>query len=90
MSKCGWKLDTTLNDADLHGVALAAIQGLNRKLDEARAENAELRNFLNQLEHRLGKLASVEEQHTGSQRCPACGPASGRTHMLMPASFVDV
>ncbi len=26
--------DTMLNDADLHGVALAAIQGLNGKLDE--------------------------------------------------------
>ncbi len=39
--------DTTLNDADLHGVALAAIQGLNQKVDagsrksEVRSQRAE-------------------------------------------------
>jgi hypothetical protein len=30
--------DTQLNDADLHGVALAAIHGLNQKLEETRSE----------------------------------------------------
>jgi hypothetical protein len=34
--------DTTLNDADLHGVALAAIQGLNQKV-ESRLQTAESR-----------------------------------------------
>ena len=46
--------DTTLNSADLDGVALAAIQGLNQKLEECeaslRAENAELKRRLAELE----------------------------------------
>jgi len=41
---------TTLNDADLHGVALAAIQGLNDKV-EVRSERAEVRT--RELEQRL-------------------------------------
>jgi hypothetical protein len=43
---------TTLNDADLHGVALAAIQGLNQKLEEQRAE----------LKVRNAELASVQSE----------------------------
>jgi hypothetical protein len=35
---------------DADGVALAAIQGLNQKLEEARAENAELKHRLEKLE----------------------------------------
>jgi hypothetical protein len=46
--------DTTLNDADLHGVALAAIQGLNQKMESEnaalRAENAQLAKRLEALE----------------------------------------
>jgi hypothetical protein len=42
--------DTTLNSADLHGVALAAIQGLNEKVD-GRMQNAESKSRL--LEERL-------------------------------------
>jgi hypothetical protein len=54
--------DKTLNEADLHGVALAAIQGLNLKLEEelgtVRAENA-------QLQHRLEKLEQLIQARTG-------------------------
>ena len=35
------------------GVVLAAIQGLNQKLEEARAESAQLKRRLEQLESRL-------------------------------------
>ncbi len=45
--------DKALNDADLHGVALAAIQGLNQKLEEQRAENATLKARLDSLERLL-------------------------------------
>jgi hypothetical protein len=33
--------DTTLNEADLHGVALAAIQGLNQKVEERSREQGD-------------------------------------------------
>lgn len=39
------------------GVALAAIQGLNRKLEEQRAENGELKERLAQLEQLVHSLA---------------------------------
>jgi hypothetical protein len=53
--------DKSLNDADLHGVELAAIQGLNEKvesgkrkaetqIEELKAENAELKQRLDALE----------------------------------------
>ncbi len=45
--------DKSLNDADLHGVALAAIQGLNQKLEEKDAEIQQLEQRLDQLEQRL-------------------------------------
>ena len=59
--------DTSLNNADLHGVALAAIQGLNRKLesrDESlarekaalREENESLKKRLETLEQQVGRL----------------------------------
>ena len=51
--------DTSLNDADLHGVALAAIQGLNQKLEKQRAENAELKQQNNALGARLNELAAA-------------------------------
>src|SRR5262249_17432078 len=48
--------DTTLNDADLHGVALAAIQGLNEKVE---SENAVLRE---QLSREQGENAELKER----------------------------
>jgi hypothetical protein len=45
--------DKALNDADLHGVALAAIQGLNKKLDQKETEIAELKARLERLEELL-------------------------------------
>lgn len=42
--------DKVLNDADLHGVELAAIKGLNEKLER---ENAELKARLEKIERRL-------------------------------------
>jgi predicted nuclease with TOPRIM domain len=55
--------DTTLNDADLHGVALAAIQGLNEKVE---SENASLRDELSrrdaenaELKQRLERLEKL-------------------------------
>ncbi|NOS70578.1 MAG: hypothetical protein HOP33_11690 [Verrucomicrobia bacterium] len=51
--------DRSLNDADLHGVALAAIQGLNQKLEQKEAEITELK-------HRLEKLERLfNEKHGG-------------------------
>jgi hypothetical protein len=42
--------DKSLNEADLHGVELAAIQGLNQKLNEKDAEIQELKQRLESLE----------------------------------------
>lgn len=51
----------SLNDADLHGVALAAIQGLNKKLEETRKENSELKHELAQLKEIVNKLAAHKD-----------------------------
>jgi trimeric autotransporter adhesin len=45
--------DTGITTVDADGVALAAIQGLNKKLEETRAENAELKARLEKLERLL-------------------------------------
>jgi trimeric autotransporter adhesin len=45
--------DTTISTVDEGGVALAAIQGLNQKLEEQRAENADLKARLEKLEELL-------------------------------------
>ena len=42
--------DKHIATVDADGVALAAIQGLNQKLEETRAENAELKQRLEKLE----------------------------------------
>jgi hypothetical protein len=59
--------DTTLNDADLHGVTLAAIQGLNRKLHQSEAEmrslkeqNESLRNEMETLKTAVASLAKAK------------------------------
>jgi hypothetical protein len=41
--------ETGITTIDADGVALAAIQGLNQKLEEQRAENAELKQSVNEL-----------------------------------------
>jgi hypothetical protein len=51
--------DTGITTVDADGVALAAIQGLNQKLEETRAENA-------QLKARLEKLERLLEQRNGA------------------------
>jgi hypothetical protein len=53
--------DTTITSVDPDGVALAAIQGLNQKLDETRAENADLRQRLERLERLLEKKTSAAQ-----------------------------
>jgi trimeric autotransporter adhesin len=49
--------DTMIDSGDLHGVSLAAIQGLNQKLEETRAENTELKARLAALEKLVTALA---------------------------------
>lgn len=48
--------DKALNDADLHGVALAAIQGLNQKVEAQRAELARKQSEITALHRRLERL----------------------------------
>ncbi len=55
--------DLSIATVDADGVALAAIQGLNQKLEETRAENAELRKRLTELESRIESLREVGRQH---------------------------
>jgi hypothetical protein len=52
--------ETALNDADLHGVALAAFQGLNRKLEEKEVKIAEL-------EKRLARLERLVNENQGAR-----------------------
>ena len=52
--------ETGISTVDADGVALAAIQGLNQKLEETRAHNLELNRRLQELErlvHQLGTKA---------------------------------
>jgi trimeric autotransporter adhesin len=53
--------DTTLNEADLHGVALAAIQGLNDKLKEKDAEIQKLKEKAAQVDALEKRLAALEQ-----------------------------
>jgi hypothetical protein len=50
--------DKSIGTADEEGVALAAIQGLNQKVEEQRAENAELRRELTELKKLVNSLRS--------------------------------
>jgi type VI secretion system secreted protein VgrG len=56
--------DTSLNDADLHGVALAAIQGLHQKLTEKDAEVRALKAQNETLDKRLKVLEKALQSHT--------------------------
>jgi hypothetical protein len=60
--------DKALNDADLHGVALAAIQGLNQKVDALKTElqrhqteNATLKQELEALKQAVTRLAQAHD-----------------------------
>lgn len=55
--------DKSISTQEADGVALAAIQGLNRKLEQQRAENAELKQELAELKKLVHRLAT--------QRLPA-------------------
>jgi hypothetical protein len=50
--------DKHIATVDADGVALAAIQGLNQKLEETRAENAALRRELSEIKQLLTKLTT--------------------------------
>jgi hypothetical protein len=54
--------DTTLNDADLHGVALAAIQGLNAQVKAKEDRIATLEEKLARLEQQLKQLTAAQEK----------------------------
>ncbi len=58
--------DTTISTVDADGVALAAIQGLNAKLEaelaQSRAQNAQLQTQLEQFAMRLAALEAAKEQ----------------------------
>ena len=51
--------DTTLNDADLHGVELAGIKGLEKKLSEKDAQIQKLQGDNEQLAQRLDELEAA-------------------------------
>jgi len=53
--------DKTISTVDADGVALVAIQGLNQKVEEQRAENAELKRRLAHLEQLVLKLTAKGE-----------------------------
>jgi hypothetical protein len=46
---------------DESGVALAAIQGLNQKVEEQRAENAELKRELSEIKQLLVQLSGKKD-----------------------------
>jgi peptidoglycan hydrolase CwlO-like protein len=48
-----------LNDADLHGVELAAIKGLDEKLE---TENADLKSQLAELKSLVAQLAQARQK----------------------------
>ena len=54
--------DKSLNDADLHGVELAAIQGLNQKLDKKDAEIEQLKQSIAQLQALVAQLAKAQSK----------------------------
>ena len=54
--------DKHIATVDADGVALAAIQGLNQKLEEQRAANVELKQRVEKLEHLLNHPAGGGDQ----------------------------
>ncbi|MBA4150817.1 MAG: tail fiber domain-containing protein [Verrucomicrobia bacterium] len=54
--------DVTIATVDADGVALAAIQGLNQKLEETRTENAELKRELSELKKLVHQLDQAQRR----------------------------
>jgi Chaperone of endosialidase len=54
------RTDTSINTLEFDGVELAAIQGLNQKLNEQRAENSELKQELDELK---AEVKSLEQRN---------------------------
>jgi trimeric autotransporter adhesin len=62
--------DKSISTSDADGVALAAIQGLNQKLEEQRAENAGLKQQLDEIRDLLRELTTKKDtsrEQTNSQ-----------------------
>ena len=59
--------DKVLNDADLHGVTLAAIQGLNRKFEqELSAKDAEIEELRRTIQEITRRLDGMATDHKGN------------------------
>jgi len=59
--------DKTIGIVNADGVALAAIQGLNQKLEETRAENSVIKSKNQSLEQRLERLEQLLNQTARSK-----------------------
>jgi hypothetical protein len=59
--------DRSIGTVDSEGVALAAIQGLNQKLDQQRAENVELKRELVELKMLVQQLAHHHAEKSGKE-----------------------
>jgi trimeric autotransporter adhesin len=59
---------TTLNDADLHGVALAAIQGLNSKLEQGNKDkDAEIQTLKQEIAELKKLVEALSHRHNGDK-----------------------
>ena len=60
--------DKVLNDADLHGVELAAIKGLNQKVEQQSAQMKAKDAEIQDLKARLEKLERVINAKNGGEQ----------------------
>ena len=60
--------DKALQDADLHGVALAAIKGLNQKVEELKSELSRKDAENATLQQRLERIEKLVTEHAGGVR----------------------
>ena len=74
--------DKHISTVDESGVALAAIQGLNQKLEETCAENVKLKQQNDSLAERLNELEATVKQLAASQ----AKPDQSRLFAGMPAN----
>ena len=90
--------DKTISMLDAQGVALAAIQGLNARVEEQRRELAELRERVTAAESLRGELAALRAEladlrETRTQitaRAPAAGWLSSRCSSLIIATSASL